>query len=70
MTPTDAFAKVAPQFAAAQAFADREEWDTPESDAAMDAILDLGLSMRDVEHDDLYAEVLVAVTATGVSWRC
>ncbi|TWT81714.1 hypothetical protein CA13_31670 [Planctomycetes bacterium CA13] len=69
-TPSPAFAEFAPLFAAAQSFTDRDEYDTPESDAAFNAIFDLGLSIRDVDGDELFGEVMLNLTDSDVSWRC
>ena len=69
-TPAPAFAEFASLFAAAQAFTERDEFDSPESDSAFNAIFDLGLSIRDVDADELYDEVMLNLTDSDVSWRC
>ena len=69
-SPTPAFAEFAPLFTAAQTFTERDEFDTPESDAAFNAIFDLGLSIRDVDADELHDAVMLNVTGADVSWRC
>ena len=70
LTPRVEFAQYATLFAAAQKFLDRDEFDTPESDAAFKAIFDLGLSIRDVDDNEMFDEVMINLDGTEASWRC
>lgn len=45
-------------------------FDTPESDAAFNAIFDLELALRDVDDDELFNEVMINFDGSDVSWRC
>ncbi len=70
LLPTPAFVDFAPLFQAAQVFAEREEFDTPESEAAFVAIDELHLSIRNVQEDTIYNKVMLNVTGSDISWRC
>ena len=70
LLPTAAFASVKPLFDAAQVYIDADDYESPESDAAFQALQALGLSIRDVDSDEYFSEVLIWIDNLDASWRC
>ena len=70
LSPTTAFASVKPLFDAAQVYIDADDYESPESDAAFQALQVLGLSIRDVDSDEYFSEMLIWIDNLDASWRC